>query len=154
MNILFVCTHNRCRSILFEALTNFFGGGKLFARSGGSAPVDQVHPLTLKFLEEAGIPIDGLRPQSWKEMGDFQPDLMITLCDSAASETCPLVLATIPSVHWGLKDPSRIEGSAEEVALAFRDTITEIGNRIDTLLQMPLDDIDGSALALAISTRV
>ena len=139
---------------MFEALANYFGGGTLFARSGGSAPVDRVHPLTLKFLTEAGIPTAGLRSQSWQDIGDFQPDLVITVCDSAASETCPLILADIPSVHWGLKDPSRREGCAEEVALAFRDTITEIRNRVETLLQMPLDQMDGSELAVAISSRL
>ena len=90
MKVLYICTHNRCRSILSEAITNHFSEGKIMAKSAGSQPVGEVHPLSIKYLQEAGIATDGLRSQSWDEFEAFAPDLVVTVCDSAAGEACPL----------------------------------------------------------------
>ena len=135
MKLLFICTHNRCRSILCEAITNFHGGGTAEARSAGSAPVNEVHPLTLRYLEEAGVPSAGLHSKSWVDLEDYQPDLLITVCDSAAGESCPFFLASVPRLHWGLADPSIQEGTEEEVAQAFRNTISEIQARTRALME-------------------
>ncbi len=136
MKILYICTHNRCRSILSEAITNHLSNGKITARSAGSAPSGQVHPLSLVYLEEAGVPTTGLRSQSWHEFEDFAPDLVITVCDSAAQEPCPLWFGTSMQLHWNLQDPSKIEGSEEQKAQAFRHCIEQIQQRVNTLLRL------------------
>ena len=150
MKLLFICTHNRCRSILFEAICNFQGDGRLEARSAGSAPVNEVHPLTLKYLQEAGVPTTGLYSKSWDNLEDYHPDLLITVCDSAAGEACPLFLGSTARLHWGLADPSRQEGEDEEVAQAFEGAICEVQTRIKTLLAMPLENLSGQQLAEAL----
>lgn len=133
MKVLYICTHNRCRSILSEAISNQFGGGTLTARSAGSQPAGEVHPLSLKYLAEAGISTQGLISQSWDELEAFAPDLVITVCDAAAGESCPLWFGNSLKVHWGLSDPSKLEGSEEQLAAAFRATIAEIKQRVEAL---------------------
>jgi arsenate reductase len=136
MKILYICTHNRCRSILSEAITNHVSNGLITAKSAGSQPVGEVHPLSIKYLQEAGISTAGLRSQSWDEFEDFAPDVVVTVCDSAAAETCPVWFGQSIKVHWGLADPSKLQGSEEEVATAFRATIQEITQRVESLMQL------------------
>lgn len=140
MKILYICTHNRCRSILSEAITNHFAAEVLLARSAGSQPSGEVHPLSLKYLAEAGISTAGLRSQSWDDFAHFAPDLVITVCDTAAGEACPLWMADPDSgplkIHWGLADPSKLEGSEEEKAAAFRATIEIIAQRVAQLAEI------------------
>lgn len=135
MKVLFICTHNRCRSILSEAISNHFSDGKIEARSAGSSPVGEVHPLTIKYLAENNIPTDGLKSQSWDEFEDFEPDLVVTVCDKAANETCPVYFGKSTQTHWGLYDPSKIEGTDEEKAQAFNATIEEIKERTEQLVR-------------------
>jgi arsenate reductase len=139
MKLLFICTHNRCRSIIAEAVTNHVGGGRLQARSAGSQPSGEVHPLSLKYLQEAGIATDGLHSQSWDAHEAWAPDVVITVCDQAAGEPCPAWFGRALKVHWGLADPSRLEGSEEQVAEAFRHTIATLRGRIEQLLAQDLE---------------
>ncbi|MCC2614755.1 arsenate reductase ArsC [Aestuariibacter halophilus] len=142
MKILYVCTHNRCRSILSEAITRQLGQGILHAASAGSQPVGEVHPLSLRYLSEAGYNTDGLTSQSWHDVESFAPDVVITVCDSAAAETCPVWFGNNLKVHWGLADPSKLSGSDTQVAEAFRQTISEIEQRVKVLrdiAQLPRD---------------
>ncbi|MGB0214620.1 MAG: arsenate reductase ArsC [Alteromonas oceani] len=134
MKILYICTHNRCRSILSEAITNYVAGDKITARSAGSQPSGVVHPLSLQYLTEAGVPTEGLTSQSWDEFESFEPDVVVTVCDSAASESCPVWFGKSVKVHWGLSDPSKVEGSDEQKAAAFRACISEITERVNKLL--------------------
>ena len=134
MKILYICTHNRCRSILSEAIANHLGKGTLEAKSAGSQPAGEVHPLSLKFLAENNIPTGGLASQSWDEFETFEPDIVITVCDSAANETCPVWFGRSTQVHWGLADPSKIDGTDEDIAAAFNNTIEEITSRTEQLL--------------------
>lgn len=136
MKILFICTHNRCRSILSEAITNHVAGGKLQAFSAGSQPVGQVHPLTLKYLAEKGISTAGLRSQSWNDFEQEQPDIVITVCDSAAAEACPVWFGNTITLHWGLADPSKIEGQDAEIGEAFFSTMAIIEQRAKHLLKV------------------
>ncbi|MBE1300597.1 MAG: arsenate reductase ArsC [Alteromonadaceae bacterium] len=136
MKVLYICTHNRCRSILSEAITNHVAGDTMQARSAGSQPVGEVHPLSIKYLQEAGISVDGLQSQSWDEFEDFAPDLVVTVCDSAAGESCPVWFGKSVKVHWGLSDPSKLEGSEEEKAQAFRETISIITQRVQQLAKV------------------
>ena len=133
MKILYICTHNRCRSILSEAITNHVAGESMTAKSAGSQPSGVVHPLSIQYLKEAGISTDGLQSQSWDELKDFKPDVVITVCDSAAGEACPVWFGNSITVHWGLADPSKVEGSDQDKALAFRDCIAEISGRVNNL---------------------
>jgi len=118
---------------LAEAVTNHLGGPRLTARSAGSQPAGVVHPLTLQYLAEAGIATDGLRSQSWEDLEWFDPDIVITVCDSAAGEACPLWLGKAEKFHWGLEDPSSSRVKPEAAADAFRNTIATIAKRVALL---------------------
>lgn len=119
MRALFICTHNRCRSILAEALTNHIAGNSLEARSAGSQPAGEIHPRTLAYLDKRGIPSGGLRSQSWDELEQYQPDVVITVCDRAAGESCPLWFNEGIRLHWGMEDPSAVTGSEADIEKAF-----------------------------------
>lgn len=142
MKLLFICTHNRCRSILSEAITNQVGNGRIEAKSAGSQPSGQVHPLSLVYLAEAGISTEGLQSQSWDEFETYEPDVVITVCDAAANEACPVWFGNTIQMHWGLADPSKLEGSDEEKAQAFRDTIALITQRTHDLLAINFEALD------------
>jgi arsenate reductase len=148
MKILYICTHNRCRSILSEAITKQIAGDIIVAKSAGSQPVGAVHPLSLKYLRQKGYAIDDLISQSWDEFEDFKPDLVITVCDSAAGETCPLYLSDSLKVHWGLSDPSKIDGDEAVVEEAFLACINEIAERVNKLKGIAKQNLDRRALAI------
>lgn len=146
MKILYICTHNRCRSILSEAITNAGAPGLIEAKSAGSQPAGVVHPLSLKFLAQTGYSIDGLRSQSWDDFENFQPDLVITVCDSAANESCPLYFGKSLKMHWGLTDPSKVEGSDAQKEASFLACIKEIENRAEKLKLLAEEKPDTAAL--------
>lgn len=139
MKLLFICTHNRCRSILAEAVTRHIGAGLTEARSAGSAPSGKVHPLSLKYLTEAGIDTTNLISQSWDEFESFKPDVVITVCDSASKETCPLWIGQSIKIHWALEDPSQLKADDTKVADAFNKTIKILSKRIKALMNLELD---------------
>jgi len=146
LKLLFICTHNRCRSILCEALARQLGAGRIEAFSAGSQPAGVVHPDTLRHLEARGIATGELRSQSWDEFATLEPDAVITVCDSAAGEACPLWLGRSPRVHWGLPDPSRAEGSARERERAFEAVMDTIEARLRRLLEWESDALRGGEL--------
>ena len=151
MKILYICTHNRCRSILSEAITNQTAEGVLEARSAGSQPAGEVHPLSLRYLREAGYDTAGLKSESWEDFDEFNPDVVITVCDSAAGEVCPLWMGNTMKLHWGLKDPSKLDGGESEQAEAFKQTIATIEARVEqlkTLAQGPRADWQTELMAL------
>ncbi|MEP5569243.1 MAG: arsenate reductase ArsC [Halioglobus sp.] len=153
MKLLFICTHNRCRSIIAEAVANHFGKDVLQARSAGSEPSGQVHPLSIRYLEQAGIKTAGLCSQSWDEHEAWQPDVVITVCDQAAAETCPVWFGDAVQAHWGLVDPSRMEGTDEQVAAAFISTISILKSRITELASALTQPVDKDHL-LALLNRL
>ncbi len=134
MKLLYVCTHNRCRSILSEAVTRSRAGSLIDVRSAGSQPEGEVHPLSLKYLQQTGYDIDGLVSESWDVYAGWAPDVVITVCDRAAGEACPLYLGSAIKLHWGLEDPSALGGTAEQIEAAFLSTITCIEQRVDQLI--------------------
>ncbi len=150
MNLLFICTHNRCRSILSEAITNHLSDGRIRAYSAGSQPVGEVHPLSLKYLQAHGISTIGLASQSWNEFESIQPDVVITVCDNAAKETCPVWFGKSVKIHWGLPDPSKLEGSDAEIEAAFFSVMDTIEARIHKVLNLDLDRLTGSELEQAL----
>jgi len=146
MKILFICTHNRCRSILSEAIANHQNDPRLQAASAGSQPVGQVHPLSVKYLEEAGISTEGLQSQSWDDLESFEPDVVVTVCDSAAGESCPVWFGKSIKLHWGLEDPSKVQGSDDQIKAAFLECMKQIEYRMHKILQLDLDNLSGEAL--------
>ncbi|GAC13076.1 arsenate reductase ArsC [Aliiglaciecola lipolytica] len=151
MKILYICTHNRCRSILSEAITNHLAGDLIIARSAGSQPAGIVHPLSLKYLQEAEVPREGLQSQSWDEFEDFKPDVVITVCDSAAGESCPVWFGNSIKVHWGLEDPSKVDGTEQEIATAFRTCISEITVRVRKLMLLAEQNLEKEQLKSALA---
>ncbi|WP_193164179.1 arsenate reductase ArsC [Microbulbifer hainanensis] len=150
MKLLFICTHNRCRSILSEAITNHLADGKIEACSAGSQPSGAVHPLSIQYLQARGVPVDGLSSQSWDDFQDFNPDAVITVCDSAANESCPLWFGDNVKVHWGLPDPSKLSGTDEEIRDAFFAVMDTIESRVHRLLALDLDTLRGADLERAL----
>ncbi len=155
MKILYICTHNRCRSILSEAITNHVSFAQaqvsIQAKSAGSQPAGEVHPLSIQYLQEAGVSTAGLASQSWDELEEFAPDMVVTVCDSAAGESCPVWFGKSVKVHWGLTDPSKVEGSDEEKAQAFRETIAEIQRRVTELLALADKELSQEELRSALN---
>jgi len=136
MKLLFICTHNRCRSILSEAIANHIGGDKLTAASAGSSPQGEVHPLTLKYLSEKGIDTSNLNSQSWHDFEDFKPDVVLTMCDNAAKETCPVWFGDLLQINWALTDPSKNSDDEKKQKEAFYQTIDIIERRIKAVLEV------------------
>ena len=154
MKILYICTHNRCRSILSEAITNHLSNGKIQAFSAGSQPAGEVHPLSLKYLAEKGISIEGLQSQSWDDFETEQPDIVVTVCDNAANEACPVWFGDTIKLHWGLPDPSKLEGSEAELRDAFFAVMTTIEKRVQQLLDLNLATLTLSERKTALTNLV
>lgn len=151
LNVLFLCTHNSARSILAEATLNHIGGGRFKAFSAGSSPRpnQQPNPLGLKVLHEAGIPTGGLRSKSWDEFagpGAPEMDLVITVCDDAAGEQCPLWPGHPATAHWGYADPSAVPGTDTDRLEAFRSTLIAIRERLEMLVALPAEGLGPHAL--------
>jgi arsenate reductase len=137
-SVLFLCTGNSARSILAEALLNRDRGGRFHAFSAGSFPRGAVHPMALEVLRDRGVPTDGLRSKSWDEFaGAGAPplDLVVTVCDNAAGETCPIWPGHPAREHWGLPDPAAVEGPGQKAA--FEAAFDALQTRIAAFLARP-----------------
>lgn len=137
MNILFLCTGNSCRSILAEATFNHLAPAGWRAMSAGSKPTGQVHPRSLALLAREGIDTEGYHSKSWDNL-PATPDIVITVCASAAGETCPAYLGPVLRSHWGVEDPAHATGSDAEIDAAFRTAYDILRHRIEALLALPL----------------
>lgn len=149
-NILFLCTHNSARSILAEGMVNALGGGTLRAYSAGSHPKSKPNPLALETLSEHGHAIDGYQSKSWDAFaGEDAPvmDAIITVCDDAAGETCPIWPGHPATAHWGIPDPSAVDGDEDERRWAFGVAYARMRARVDDLLALDLDGLSGLELA-------
>lgn len=133
-NILVLCTGNSCRSIMGEALINHLGKGKYTAFSAGSTPTGYIHPQSIETLQRHNIPVDNPTSQSWLDFADTPLDLVITVCDSAAGETCPLYLKECEKLHWSTPDPASVVGTDTQITDAFDTAFTMLKNRIETEL--------------------
>ena len=148
-NVLFLCTGNSARSIMAEAILNAKGKPAFTAYSAGSHPSGRVRPEALRQLELAKISTEGLRSKSWDEFAlSDAPKLnfVLTVCDNAAKEVCPLWPGQPTSAHWGIPDPAAVQGSEAEVKRAFRDAFLLLNRRIDLFLSLPLEKLDSIAL--------
>lgn len=152
-NVLFLCTGNRARSILAEAILNHKGRPNFTAYSAGSHPHGEVHPLALREVARAQISTAHLRSKSWGEFaapGAPQMDFVFTLCDSAAQETCPVWPGQPMTAHWGIPDPGNAGENRKELERAFRDAFVTLDRRIGLFLSLPLESLD----KLAIKTEI
>jgi len=136
-----MCTANSCRSILSEAMFNHLAPAGFAAVSAGSFPKGQVLPRSLTTLQQAGISITGLSSKGNDAFADNPPDIVITVCDKAAGEACPLYFGPALKAHWGLEDPSDVVGDEATVDAAFRATLARIEQRCRAFLALPFDTL-------------
>lgn len=150
--VLFICTGNSARSILSEATLNHIGKGRFEALSAGSQPSGRVHPAALEQLAALGMSTDGLASKSWDrfaQAGAPALDIVITVCDNAANETCPVLFGPFVKSHWGLPDPAAIR-DAEALGEAFRKAHALIIRRVTALLQLPVETMHRDELQQAL----
>ncbi len=148
IHVLYLCTGNSARSILAEAITNRLGGG-FRAFSAGSQPKGQVNPAAAALLLERGYDTSGLRSKSWAEFaepGAPKMDFVITVCDSAAGESCPIWPGRPATAHWGIPDPAAVLGDDDIVRAAFDTAYRQLEERIRLFVELPLDRLDQTAL--------
>lgn len=148
-NVLFLCTGNSARSILAEGLLKGLGTDRFQAYSAGSTPKGEVHPMALATLSSYSLPTDGYRSKSWDEFaapGAPKMDFIITVCDNAAGEVCPVWPGQPMTAHWGVEDPAAHEGTEEERLKAFHDAARMLKRRIELFLSLPLDRLDAMSL--------
>ncbi|WAD26837.1 arsenate reductase ArsC [Pseudomonadaceae bacterium T75] len=141
MRVLFMCTANSCRSILSEAMFNHLAPAGFAAVSAGSFPKGQVLPRSLTTLQQAGISIAGLSSKGNEAFTDNPPDIVITVCDKAEGEACPLYFGPALKTHWGLEDPSDVVGDEAAMDAAFRATLARIEQRCRAFLALPFDTL-------------
>lgn len=144
-SVLFLCTGNSARSILAECVLNRLGRGKFRAYSAGSFPKGEVHPFALDLLRRQSYTVEPLRSKSWDEFaaaGAPEIDFVITVCDNAAAETCPIWPGHPTTAHWGLPDPAAVEGNEAERRLAFAETLRMLTNRIGAFVNLPIESFD------------
>ncbi|MET3496025.1 arsenate reductase ArsC [Variovorax boronicumulans] len=155
-HILILCTHNSARSVLAEGMFNHWAqalGTDARAHSAGSAPSGRINPMAVEVLEAAGIDTSSYRSKSWDEFaapGAPALRVVITVCDSAANETCPYWPGSPVTMHWGYPDPSNAGTNAEEKRAAFESTRQAIGERMRKLAQTPFDTLDDAQLRAAL----
>ncbi|MEJ7931282.1 arsenate reductase ArsC [Ramlibacter sp. AN1015] len=143
-NVLFLCTGNSVRSIMGEALLNARGQGRFRAYSAGSMPVGRVHPLVIELLERHRLPTDGLRSKSWAEFagtGAPRMDFVITVCDKARAEACPVWPGQPMPAHWGIGDPTQVAVDVDQRRKAFGDALMLLSRRIAVFTNLPLEKL-------------
>jgi len=148
-NVLFLCTGNSARSIMAEALLNFWGKGRFRAFSAGSRPKGEINPMTLEILERSHLPTAGRRSKSWDEFskpGSPELDFVFTVCGNAAKEQCPFWPGQPMTAHWGVDDPAEATGSHEEKSRAFNRALRELDARIKLFISLPIASLDRLAL--------
>ncbi|MGA2023649.1 MAG: arsenate reductase ArsC [Steroidobacteraceae bacterium] len=148
-NVLFLCTGNSARSILAESLMNHWGRGRYRGFSAGSHPKGAVHPIALELLRQMQFPTEELRSKAWDEFaepGAPPIDFVITVCDNAAGEVCPIWPGHPMKAHWGIPDPAAVEGSDTQKWAAFRDAFQTLQSRIKLFLSLPLASLDNMKL--------
>lgn len=133
--VLVLCTGNSCRSIMAEALFNQIGAGSIKAVSAGSAPAGYVHPKSIETLERHGIDPGQPRSKSWDEFDGQSFDLVVTVCDAAAAESCPVFLGKAEKLHWGTPDPAQATGDADAIEAAFDNAFFMLKQRIEGFLR-------------------
>jgi arsenate reductase len=140
VNVLFLCTGNSCRSLISEAVFNRLAPSGWHAISAGSQPTGKLNERALALLASKGIPTAGYYSKSWDDL-PVTPDIVVTVCASAAGETCPAYLGPVLRTHWGVEDPSHVVGTEEEISAAFEKAYAILRARIEAFLALPLDEL-------------
>lgn len=140
MNVLFLCTGNSCRSLISEAVVNHLAPSGWHAISAGSQPTGKLNEKALALLAAKGISTEGCYSKSWDKL-PATPDIVVTVCASAAGETCPAYLGPVLRTHWGVDDPSHVVGTAQEIDAAFETAYAILRARIEAFLALPLDEL-------------
>jgi arsenate reductase len=140
VNVLFLCTGNSCRSLISEAVFNHLAPAGWHAISAGSQPTGKLNDRALALLASKGIPTEGYYSKSWDDL-PVMPDIVVTVCASAAGETCPAYLGPVLRTHWGVEDPSHMVGTEEEINTAFETAYAILRARIEAFLALPLDEL-------------
>jgi len=144
-NVLFLCTGNSARSIMAESILRKDGAAGFRAFSAGSTPKGEIHPFAIKVLESFGYPTDGMSSKSWNVFaGPDAPkmDFVLTVCDNAAGEVCPLWPGQPVTAHWGIADPAAVEGSHIEKERAFITAFRYLRSRVSLLTNLPVASLD------------
>ena len=152
-NVLFLCTGNSARSIMAEALLGVLGKDRFAAYSAGSHPSGRVQPLAAELAAKLGYPPEKLRSKSWDEYakpGAPQMDFIITVCDNAAGEVCPIWPGQPIAAHWGVADPAAVEGDEDTRRAAFREAFVILRRRVELLIALPIDKLDRLARERAV----
>jgi arsenate reductase (thioredoxin) len=147
-NVLFLCTHNSARSVMAEAIMNHVGG-RFKGFSAGSHPSGKVNPFALEQIANVNLPTAGIRSKNWDEFtlpGAPVMDFVFTVCDNAANEVCPVWPGQPMTAHWGVPDPSTVEGTGEQKRKAFAHTFALLRSRINLFAALPIEKIDRLAL--------
>lgn len=139
LNVFVICTGNSCRSVMGEALFNHLGPGRIQAFSAGSHPIGRINAGALATLKRHGLPTEGYQSQSWEDFADKAMDIVITVCDNAAGEACPVYLKNAIRAHWGVSDPGHVEGTEDEKMAAFEKTFGILRLRVQKMLALPLE---------------
>lgn len=150
LKFLFLCTHNACRSILAEAIFRQLAADQHIVASAGSQPQGEVFPETLSQLHQHGYDTQGLFSKSWDDLKNYDPDVVITVCDQAAGESCPIWFGKAVKGHWGLTDASKIPAPHQR-AQCFAELITLLETRLTRLLQLPLTELSAAELSAALT---
>ncbi|WP_296948613.1 arsenate reductase ArsC [uncultured Massilia sp.] len=140
MNVLFLCTGNSCRSIICEAVFNHLAPAHWHADSAGSQPTGRLNERALALLARKGIPTVGYYSKSWDAL-PAAPDIVVTVCASAAGETCPAYLGPVLRAHWGVEDPSHVQGSEAHIEAAFEQAYAILRARIEAFFALPLAEL-------------
>ncbi len=144
--VFVLCTGNSCRSVMAEGLLNHYGKDKILAFSAGSSPTGNVHPMSLTTLKRHGMNDQGYRSKSWDEFKDQPIDILITVCDNAAGETCPIFSGAPIKAHWGVPDPAHFQGTQAEIEAEFDRVFTMLEKRVKAFLHLPLEQLDKEEL--------
>ncbi|MDI1308578.1 MAG: arsenate reductase ArsC [Methylotenera sp.] len=148
-NVLILCTGNSARSIMAEALFNTIGKGKFKAYSAGSFPNGKVNPFAIEQVKSTGYPTENLRSKSWDEFAQLnapQMDFIITVCDNAAGEVCPIWPGQPVTAHWGFEDPAAVEGTDKQKRDSFKQIFNQIYNRVRVFSALPFASLDMLAI--------
>ncbi|MBE0470318.1 MAG: arsenate reductase ArsC [Methyloprofundus sp.] len=151
INVFVICTGNSCRSILGEALFNHLGAGRVRAFSAGSHPIGKINQNALATLQRHGLATAGYQSQSWHEFANQPMDIVITVCDNARKEACPFYLNKAVRVHWGLADPSHVQGTENAIIAAFENTYRTLEVYINKMLSQPLESMSPAQLSIELN---
>jgi arsenate reductase len=155
MNVLFICTENSARSIIAESMLNQLGCGRFHAYSAGSHPAGRVNPKVVQLLERNRFRTDALRSKSWDEFAKADAphmDFVLTVCDKAAGEVCPIWPGQPMSAHWGVANPTAVTGTQDQIDKAFTDTFLVLQRRITLFLNLPIDKLEKLSLLKELQT--